>query len=178
MKLDLLTTCYWQVNLTPRASDISAFVTPDAFMQYIVMAFGMRNAPATFQRLMHLVLGDMQNCNVNLDDVVVYSSSWEEHVSKLSVVFQRLADASLTLNLAKCEFGMASITYLGNQVGHGQVCPVDAKVESVLSFPVPTSRRELWCFLGMVGYYRCFCGDFSVVVSPLTKLCSPAVPFV
>lgn len=117
-KLDLLKG-YWQVPLTPCASDVSAFVTPHAFMQYTVMAFGMRNAPATFQRLMHLVLGDVPNCNVYLDDVVVYSSSWEEHVSKLSVVFQQLADASLTLNFAKYEFGMASVTYLGKQVGHG-----------------------------------------------------------
>lgn len=109
---------------------------------------------------------------------MVYLSSWEEHFSKLSVVFQQLADASLTLNLAKCEFGMASVTYLGKQVGHGQVCRVDAKVEAVLSFPVRTSRRELQSFLGMVGYYRCFWRNFSVVVAPLTKLCSPVVPFV
>lgn len=176
-KLDLLKG-YWQVPLTPRASDVSAFVTPDDFMQYTVMAFGMRNAPATFQRLMQLVLGDVPNCNVYLDDVVVYSNSWEDHLASLSVVFHRLADASLTLNLAKCEFGKASVTYLGKQVGHGQVRPVDAKVEAVLSYPVPTSRRELRRFLGMVGYYRCFCRNFSVVVAPLTKLCSPVVPFV
>jgi len=81
-KLDLLKG-YWQVPPTERASDISAFVTPDHFLQYTVMAFGMRNAPATFQRLMHLVLGDVPNCNVYLDDVVVFSDTWESHICRL-----------------------------------------------------------------------------------------------
>ncbi len=110
-KLDLLKG-YWQVPLTPRASEISAFVTPDDFMQYSVMAFGMRNAPSTFQRLMRIVLNGVENCEAYLDDIVIYSSSWEEHVSSLRV-FSRLAGASLTLNLAKCEFAKATVVYLG-----------------------------------------------------------------
>ncbi|KAF7641069.1 hypothetical protein LDENG_00296330, partial [Lucifuga dentata] len=130
-KLDLLKG-YWQVPLTSRASDISAFVTPDHFMQYTVMAFGLKNAPATFQCLMHKVLGDIPQCNVYLDDVVVYSNDWKDHVVSLKTVFQRLVDANLTLNLAKCEFGKATVIYLGKQVGHGQVRPVDAKVTAVL----------------------------------------------
>lgn len=173
-KLDLLKG-YWQVPLTPRASDISAFVTPDHFMQYTVMAFGMKNAPATFQRLMQLVLGDVPQCNVYLDDVVIHTATWEEHVAILRSVFQRLADASLTLNLAKCEFAKATVMYLGKQVGFGRVRPVEAKVEAILSSPA--TRRELKRFLGMTGYYRCFCKNFAVVVAPLTRLCSPKVPF-
>ncbi|CAI5660942.1 unnamed protein product [Oreochromis niloticus] len=175
-KLDLLKG-YWQVPLTSRASDISAFVTPDHFMQYTVMAFGMKNAPATFQRLMQLVLGDVPQCNVYLDDVVLYTDTWADHMSLLRAVFQRLAEASLTLNLAKCEFGKATVTYLGKQVGFGQVRPVEAKITAILDYPSPTTRRELRRFLGMTGYYRCFCKNFSVVVTPLTKLCSPKVPF-
>ena len=108
-KLDLLKG-YWQVPLTPQATEISAFVTPDSFMQYTVMAFGMRNAPDTFQRLMQRVLSGVTNCEVYLDDVVVYSADWQSHVETLSVVFQCLQDASLTLNLAKCEFAKATIT--------------------------------------------------------------------
>ena len=71
----------------------------------------------------------------------------------MNVVFQRLVEASLTLNLAKCEFGNATVRYLGKQVGHGQVRPVDAKITAVLSYPVPTTRRELRRFLGMTGYF-------------------------
>jgi len=175
-KLDLLKG-YWQVPLTERASKISAFVTPDSFLQYKRMAFGLRNAPATFQRLMSTVLGDVPNCNIYLDDVVIYSTTWAEHMLTLHDVFRRLKAASLTLNLKKCEFAKASVTYLGKQVGNGKVRPLDGKVTAVLSYPVPTTRRELRRFLGMVGYYRCFCKNFSSVVAPLTKLCSPKVCF-
>ncbi|KAL0172150.1 hypothetical protein M9458_032461, partial [Cirrhinus mrigala] len=176
-KLDLLKG-YWQVPLTPRASEISAFVTPDAFMQYTVMAFGMRNAPATFQRLMQTVLSEIQNCEVYLDDVVVYSMSWEDHLSTLNSVLKRLAEASLTLNLSKCEFAKAVVTYLGKLVGQGQVKPVSAKVEAIAEFPSPTNKRELRRFLGMTGYYRGFCKNFASVVAPLTDLLSTERKFV
>ncbi len=176
-KLDLLKG-YWQVPLTPRASEISAFVTPDRFLQYKVMAFGLRNAAATFQRLVNLVLAEVPNCNAYLDDLVIYSQSWSEHLSLLETVFKRLQEAFLTLYLAKCEIGKATVTYLGKQVGHGQVRPVMAKISSINEFPVPKTRRELRRFLGMAGYYRCFCRNFSSVATPLTSLLSPAEPFV
>lgn len=86
-KLDLLKG-YWQVPLTPLASEISAFVSPDAFMQYTVMVFGMHNAPATFQRLMQIVLSEVQNCEVYLDNVVKYSMTWEDLLWNLSSVIE------------------------------------------------------------------------------------------
>ncbi|KAL1281191.1 hypothetical protein QQF64_015791 [Cirrhinus molitorella] len=79
-------------------------------------------------------------------------------------VFRRLSAESLTLNLKKCEFAKASVTYLGKQVGNGQVRPLDGKIAAILEYPIPTTRRELRRFLGMVGYYRCFCKNFSSVV--------------
>ncbi|XP_067261173.1 uncharacterized protein [Chanodichthys erythropterus] len=176
-KLDLLKG-YWQVPLTARASDISAFVTQDDFMQYCVMAFGMRNAPATFQRLINIVLAGVRNCNAYLDDLVIYSSSWSAHVATLREVFERLRNASLTLNLSKCEFGQATVTYLGREVGQGQVRPIEAKVAAIAEFPVPTTRKELRRFLGMAGYYRNFCKNFSTVASPLTSLLSPSRTFI
>lgn len=172
-KLDMLKG-YWQVPLTSKASEISAFVTPDNFLQYTSMAFGLRNAPATFQRLVDIVLHDVPNCNAYLDDLVLYSLSWTEHISLLRTVFARLAKANLTLNLAKCEFGKATVTYLGKEVGQGQVRPVEAKVTAIAEFPIPTTRRELRRFLGMAGYYRGFCRNFSTVVSSLTSLLSPS----
>ena len=138
----------------------------------------MRNAPATFQRLVIIVLGDVPNCTAYLDDVVVHSREWSAHMGSLRTVFQRLADASLTLNLDKCEFGKATVTYLGKQVGGGKVRPLEAKVEAITSFRVPTTRRELRCFLGMTGYYRGFCRNFSSVAAPLTDPISPLVSFV
>lgn len=84
-KLDLLKG-YWQVPLTKRGSEISAFVTPDSFLQYTVLAFGMRNAPATFQRMMHQVLSGVPNCEVYLDDIVIYSDDWVQHLGTLREV--------------------------------------------------------------------------------------------
>lgn len=94
------------------------------------------------------------------------------HVNHLKSVFERLSAANLTINLAKCEFGQATVVYLGKVVGGGMVRPVHTKVEAILNYPVPTSRRELRRFLGMVGYYRSFCKNFSVVAAPLTNLLS------
>ncbi len=85
--------------------------------------------------------------------------------------------ANLTVNLAKCEFGKAAVTYLGKVVGGGCVKPINANVEAVCSFPTPTTRRKLRSFLGMVGYYRGFCHNFANVVAPLTDLLSPKRPF-
>ncbi len=175
-KIDLLKG-YWQVPLTERAKEISAFVTSDHFLNYTVMAFGLRNAPATFQRLINRVIEGMRNVEAYLDDLVIYSASWSEHIKQLDTLFNRLSCANLTVNLAKCEFGRATVTYLGKIVGGGQVRPVESKVEAIIHFPVPTTRRELRRFLGMVGYYRNFCVNFSAVASPLTDLLSPKVPF-
>lgn len=102
-KLDLMQG-YWQEPLMPQASDISAFVTPDHLMQYKVTAFGLCNASATFQKLVNTVLAGVPNCNTYLDDLVVYSSEWSEHISLLHTMFKRLAKSTLTLNLSKCEF--------------------------------------------------------------------------
>ncbi len=176
-KLDLLKG-YWQVPLSQRAREISAFVTPDHFGQYKVMAFGMRNAPATFQRLVNKVLEGVTGCEAYLDDLVIYSFSWPQHLAQLEDVFKRLRAANLTLNLSKCEFGQATLTYLGKVVGHGHVSPIGAKVEAIVNFPVPSSRRELKRFLGMAGYYRSFCRNFATVAAPLTNLLSPKILFV
>lgn len=141
------------------------------------MAFGMCNAPATFQRLINSVLSGLPHCNAYLDDLIVYTTTWEEHVKSLTQVFDRLAQASLTVNLAKCEFGHATVTHLGKRVAKGQVRPVEEKVSAILNFPVPTNRKALRHFLGMAGYYRSFCRHFSTVIQPLTDLLSPKTNF-
>ena len=176
-KFDLLKG-YWQVPLTRRAQEISAFITPSGLYSYKVMPFGLRNAPATFQRLMNRVVGDLAGCAVYLDDVVVYSNNWDSHVQRIQTLFERLASARLTVNLAKCEFARATVTYLGHVVGQGHVRPVQAKVLVVEQFPVPTTKKELMRFLGMVGYYRSFCRNFSSVAASLTDLLRGKVEYV
>ncbi|MGL4482151.1 MAG: hypothetical protein ACRCTW_06455, partial [Lactococcus garvieae] len=88
------------------------------------------------------------------------------------------SEANLTVNLAKSEFGCAHVTYLGHVIGQGQVVPVDAKIQAVLAFPVPTNKKALRRFLGMVGYYRKFCKNFADVALPLTNLLKKTEKFV
>ncbi|KAI3356202.1 hypothetical protein L3Q82_017180, partial [Scortum barcoo] len=134
--------------------------------------------PATFQRLMNKVVSGLEGCAVYLDDVVIYSDSWHDHLQRIKALFERLAWAALTINLAKCDFAKATVTYLGKVVGQGQVRPVRAKVLAIDQFPVPTTKKELSRFLGMAGYYRGFCKDFSTVAAPLTSLLSSKAKFV
>ena len=176
-KFDLLKG-YWQVPLSARAREISAFITPTGLYEYTVMSFGLRNAPATFQRLMNMVVSGLEGCAVYLDDVVIFSDTWDMHVQRIRALFDRLAEARLTVNLAKCEFARATVTYLGRVVGQGQVRPVDAKVRAVAQYPAPTTKKELMRFLGLVGYYRSFCKNFSTVVAPLTDLLKGKAKFV
>ena len=168
-KFDLLKG-FWQVPLTQRAKEVSAFVTPQGLFQYKVMPFGMKNSPATFQRLINKVIGDIDGCDAYIDDIVVYSSTWEKHLQILRQLFQKLATAKLTVNLVKSEFGHAQVTFLGHVVGQGQVKPVNAKVNAISEFPRPETKKQIMRFLGMVGYYRKFCPNFSHVAEPLTNL--------
>lgn len=159
-KLDLLKG-YWQVQLTPNASEIFAFIMPEKFLQDTVLAFAMRNAPATFQRLVQKVLKGISNWEPLLDDIILCTNCWEDHIKTLQEVCARLSDASLTLNLAKCEFAKAEITCIGKKVGRGSMKPVEAKVSAVLKFPAHTKKRDERRFFGMCGYYRGFCRNFS-----------------
>lgn len=176
-KFDLLKG-YWQIPLTARAREVSAFVTPTGLYVYKVMSFGLRNAPATFQRLMNKVVAHLEGVAVFLDDVVLCSETWESHLHRIRQLFTRLAQANLTINLAKCEFAKATVTYLGKVVGQGLMRPIHAKVLAIDAFPQPTSKKELMRFLGMIGYYRGFCQNFSSIVTPLTDLLKKSKPFV
>ena len=168
-KIDLLKG-YCQVPLTPKAKEISAFVMPEGFYQYKVMPFGMKNAPEMFQRLINQITKNFEGCEAYIDDVVVFSSTWEQHLHRVRELFSRLRQANLTVNLVKSEFGHAHVMYLGHVVGQGQVKPVDAKVRVIVEYPAPTTRRELMRFLGMAGYYRKFCRNFASVCESLTNL--------
>ena len=134
------------------------------------MPYGLKNAPATFQRLMNHIVNGIPGCTVYIDDLVIFSNTWNAHLSQINSVFTRLADASLVLNLTKCEFVKAQVQYLGYIVGHGKVCPPLKKVEAISNLSQPQNRRELQRFLGMIGYYRRFVMNFSDVIAPLTDL--------
>ena len=161
---------YWQVPLTERARKVASFVVSGAVYQCQVMPYGLKNAPATFQRLMNRVVDGIPNCSVYIDDVIIYDTVWEDHLNHVERLVSRLEEAGLVVNLSKCEFVKAEVQYLGYIVGHGRVVPPQAKIEAINSFSRPQCRRALQRFLGMIGYYRRFIKDYSTVLAPLTDL--------
>ena len=174
-KFDLLKG-FWQVPLTDRAKEVSAFATPNGLYQYKVMSFGMKNSPATFQRLVNNVICGLDGCDAYIDDII-YSDSWSDHLPRIRKFFDRLSKAKLTVNLAKTEFCYATVTFLGHLVGQGQVKALEAKVNAISEFPVPKRKRQLMRFLGMAGYYRKFCKNFSGINEPLTNLLKKSTKF-
>ena len=175
-KFDLLKG-FWQVPLTDRAKEVLAFATPNGLYQYKVMPFGMKNSPATFQRLVNNVICGLDGCDAYIDDIIIYSDSWSDHLQRIRKFFDRLSKAKLTVNLAKTEFCHATVTFLGHLVGQGQVKPLEAKVNAISEFPVPKFKRQLMRFLDMAGYYRKFCKNFSCIAEPLTNLLKKSTQF-
>ena len=123
-KFDLLKE-FWQIPLTDRAKEISAFVTPDCLYQYKVMPFGIKKtSPATFQRLINMIITGLDNCKAYIDDAITYSEEWDQQIKTIREFFERLSKAKLTINLAKSEFCHATLTFLGHVVGHLLHCIV------------------------------------------------------
>ena len=164
---------YWQVPLTPDSKHVTAFTVPGrGLYQFTVMPFGLHSAPATFQRLMDVVIGvDLEpKVLVYLDDIIVLGESFNEHLALLREVFRRLRAANLQVNPEKCQFCRKSLKYLGHVVTPDGICTDPDKVESVVKYPPPTNLRTLRQFLGLISWYRRYIPSFSKTAAPLTRL--------
>jgi hypothetical protein len=140
---------YWQIPMEPASKHLTAFATPDgATYQYRVMPFGLKNAPATFQKLMTRVLaGLLGKCvHVYLDDIIVYSRTHEEHVSHLRQVFERLHEYGLRCAVGKCRFGVSELPYLGHVIGSRCNRPQEGHLRQIRDAPTPRTKRQEFSF--------------------------------
>ena len=122
------------------------------------MPFGLVNAPATFQMLMNMILKGLtwKHCLVYIDDIIVWSVSFENHLKHLNLVFQRLRDANLTLKALKCSFAKPEVNYLGHIISKDGIKVNPFKIDAVKSYPLPKNQHDVRSFLGLANYYRKF----------------------
>lgn len=174
-----LASGFHQIKMSTADAPKTAFSTPYGHYEFQRMPFGLKNAPATFQRLMDQVLTGLQGNElfVYLDDIVLYSSSLREHEIKFERLAARLRAANLKLQPDKCEFLRREVMYLGHIIGEDGVRPDPKKVEAVQKFPRPQTAKNIKQFLGLAGYYRRFIPGFSRIAKPLTELLKKEVTF-
>lgn len=163
---------YHQVALNTDDRDKTAFICHRGQYRFRTMPFGLNGAGATFQRLMDLVLTglNLETCLVYLDDIIVFSSTPEEHLQRLRQVLERIQSCGLKLKPSKCALLQRSVNFLGHVVSADGVATDPEKVRLVTQWPTPTNLGELRSFLGLSGYYRRYVRDYSKVASPLTDL--------
>ena len=167
---------YHQVSMEDSHKERTAFtVGPLGFWQYRKMPFGLSNSPATYQRLMQEILGDlnMKICVIYLDDVIIFSKTYEEHLANLDIVLTRLHESNLKLSPKKCFFLQKRVKFLGHVVSEDGIETDPEKIERVKNWPVPNNPDNLRSFLAFAGYYRRFVKDFSKITRPLNELLPP-----
>ena len=174
-----LASGYWQIPVSEEDKAKTAFITPFGLFEFNVMPFGLCNAPATFQRLMNEVLDDVigKFCFVYIDDVIVYSKNFQEHLEHLQEIFTKLMKYSLHLKISKCSLFQHEIKFLGHVVNNQGIQVDPDKVKAIKDFPAPENVTAVQRFLGMAGYYRRFIRHFSLIASPLTALTRKDVKF-
>ena len=171
---------YWQQEVEDADQEKTAFSTHAGLWEFRRLPFGLKGAPASFQRLMMAVLAGLtwKECLVYLDDVVAFGRSFEEALSSLDHVLTAVSEANLKLNLKKCKLFKRQVKFLGHIVTCEGIAPDPDKVSSVREYGKPQNVHDLRRFIGLASYFRKFIPDFSKVAKPLLRLTEDRAKFV
>ena len=168
---------YHYIRLTTDSILKTAFTSPFGKYEYVKVPFRLAQAPAYFQELMMGVLKDLPFAMAYLNNIIIYSSTPEEHLQHIKTVFEKLCHAKLSMKLSKCHFFAKEIQYLRHILGMEGIRPVPAKTEAIKAMHPPVNPKQVHAFLGLVGYYRKFIKNFAKIVKPLTMLTRMDVKF-
>ena len=163
---------YWQIKMEENSKEFTTFICQFGTFQFKVMPFGLVNAPATFSQMMDVVLREfiLQFVSVYLDDITIYSKSFEDHLVHLRKVFEKLDAFQLRIKLSKCQFAASEILVLGHIVSREGIAMNPKKLEALKKLKIPKNVKELRSFLGLCNYFRKFIQNFSEIALPLTEL--------
>ena len=161
---------YYHIMLGKSSRAKTAFVTPFGKYEFLMVPFGLAQAPAYFQLLMNKVLKGLKFVMTYLDDIIIFSQNELQHLEYLEIVFSCLWEAGLKMKHSKCDFFKSEIHYLGHLISPEGISPLPNKLDSIRHMPVPNSAKEIKQFLGLTGYYRKFVPRFADISRPLTML--------
>lgn len=170
-KLDLRSG-YHQIRVHPTDTPKTAFRTCDGHYEFMVLPFGLTNAPSTFQAAMNDLLRPYLRkfVLVFFDDILIYNSTYVDHLSHLHTVLNLLVTNQFFAKLSKCVFAVSSVHYLGHIISDGTMAPDPSKVAAIKEWPMPRSLSQLRGFLGLTGFYRRFVRNYATLATPLTDL--------
>ena len=162
---------FYQIEIVEEYRPKTSFVTPDCQRQYRRLPFGFASSPATSQRMVDMLLGGMKWVFAigYIDDIIVYSDIWVDHLSHLRQLFVALRNANLELHPGKCAFGAQEVKYLGHLVTHAGIRACPSKIKAIVEMPKPASAKEVQLFVGKCQYYRKFSSNLSQVAALLFK---------
>ena len=171
---------YWQLGLTERAKERSAFCTRRGLFQFKRLPFGLAGAPSSFCRLMSIALRDLLwvICLCYLDDIIIFAKTPQELLHRLRQVLDRLREVGLKVKPSKCVLFQKEIKFLGHLVSEHGIEPVPDKLEIIKNWPTPHCLRDVRAFFGLASYYRRFVKGFATIAEPLTRLTKKQVRFV
>ena len=177
-KIDLKSG-YWQIPVRKGDEYKTAFKTRWGLYEYLVMPFGVTNAPAQFMNMMNDLLGDYLDkfVLVFLDDILIYSANLEDHLEHLRKTLSVMRKYRLYAKASKCEFVTTTIEFLGQRVCGGGISLTEAKLAAIRNWATPQNVRDVRSFLGFANYYRRFIKNFAGIASPLTDLTKKGMPW-
>ena len=172
-------SAYWSMPVAEKDKEKTAFSVPRGKFEFNVTPFGLCNAGASYQRMIDITLAGLPSDRVlaYMDDIVVFSTNFQEHLLNLEQVFERLQSSGISLKLSKCVFASKKVDFLGFELSNEGIKPQARLTEAIDQFKRPGTRKELKGFLGLAGFYRSFIPKFAEICEPLNKLTSEHAPF-